>query len=121
MKYDQLVPFFGKIVTLQLARDKEWIAMGWHGTSPQGEVCHIATQIVSDEQGKPVRVPVGPLDLIGPCMIEGVVDRNGAILITQAGPDGSKLQILCDPEVVLYATSCVEKPKTAESPRIVTP
>lgn len=118
MKYNQLEPFFGKLVTLQLAREKEWIAMGWHGSSPQGEVCHVAVQVVPDEQGKPVRVPVGPLDLIGPCMLEG---QDGAILITQAGPDGSKLQILCDPEVVLYATRCVDKPKTTESPRIVTP
>ena len=116
MKYEQLLPLFGKLVTLQLAREREWVAMGWHGSSPQGEICHVAIQMVADEQGKPVRAPVGPLDLIGPCTMDG---NNGALVITQAGPDGSKLEIVCDPEVVLYATRCVSKP--AEPSRIALP
>jgi hypothetical protein len=113
MKFEQLKPFVGQLVTLQL--NTPWWAMGYRGTTPAGHLCHAATHQVADEKGEPKQALVGPMDLIGPVMIE----LDGlAVVITHASPDGTTLKTGCDPEAIAFVNLCVAPPPKAE-PKII--
>jgi hypothetical protein len=121
MRLEHLKPFFGALVTIQLKVD--WWAMSFQGTvaakkpeDPSGHICQVAVHRVADESGQERTVPVGPVAVIGPVMLN---EEDGVLVITQAGPDGSTLKTGCDPEDVAFVNLCVAPPP--EPKKIVLP
>src|SRR5690242_7018744 len=133
MKLEQLRTFFGKPVTLQFL--EHWHALRYGGSAPGDDQIHFcipAMEHVGPEGSTGADASlVQPMTtrMLGPVILgEAVLGKDGVhtgavLMIRTPGPDGSELQISCDPENIAFVGLCIRPPSaepTQQASRIVT-
>lgn len=118
MKLEQIRPFIGSYVCIQFL--EHWHAIRYSGQS-QGDK-HIAIEALQDTgsgsmlQAQPITTRV-----LGPVVLAEVVrgvpgePEIRSLVIRTPGPDGSEIEIACDPENIAFVSRVV-RPPAAESP-----